>query len=1018
MSCTLRPVHRPDPQRTYPHGPSSCAALLICCFTAAAQTLPQPPGNESALTAIDSSISRPATAGRVVRVFTFDEAATNPFPVPDHWTRAQSDPGATPPRERPGFPNWNQADLDYSISAHPDDPAGGAVRLRASGGSTCLRLDPGVLPIFPGADYAILAKVRTQGLTHARATLIARFLDKSGAPLAAGEWRSALVNTNGAWQDISVELLSESPDAAYIQIDLDVLQPQQFTTSELGKHQVWPEDIHGLAWFDDVSVTQLPRVQISLQSPVNIVFQPDRPRIDLTVRDLTGEALQASAHVLDTKGQEVAAFERRLSGGGAHAAWDPDLPQPGWYRVTLDVLNDRGLVGSTHLDLLWLPAAATHAPASAPGPAPAGDAAAPNADAMDADRLRFGLVAQDLPAGLLSFLPELAHTAGAGAVTLPIWSADLTESDAPGAFKMLAPTIDALLGSWLDVTLCLAPAPAELARKLRLDASDPLALLGHDEVYASPDLLPFLDKHGQRVRRWQVGPIGGDAAFWSAARVGDNLGARLDAADARFSKLVPGPIMTVPWRADRALPRKLGSAAGARRAVAALLPAALPPESLPLLADTWKSSATGAGRPELTLVFELLPLDQFGAQAGVADLVKRTLAFWEAFPRGPAAGGVSDVRAALLDPWSSFGDRRPTVYPRPELGVWRTLGEHLCGRRVVGRLQTIPGTTVYILGAAPDAPSSRGGCLVAWRDFADPGDAVLRAALGPGPVTAFDPFDNPTVYPLAASSAAGASGPASPVHAVPLTETPIFIENIDVGLVRFLSAVHLDPAFLPATNTDHELHVVIDNPWPGPMEGRFIVSEPGGGGAAAPPTSPADSAPGASSFSGRDRSWHISPRSAAFSIPAGQTARLPLAISFSPVEETGAKELIFEFDVAGGGTGGGSYQRVRVPARLDIGLESLKMDLTIRPTPTPDGPDLFVSAEVVNTGASTVSLNFVAFAPGLPRAKASVAALEPGGAITRFFSFAGGAKLKGQRITVSVYDPEHKARLNKSVLIE
>ncbi len=52
---------------------------------------------------------RPASAGRIVRAFDFEEQDFNPLPVPLGWYRGQEDPDI--PRLRPGFPLWKHAIL-------------------------------------------------------------------------------------------------------------------------------------------------------------------------------------------------------------------------------------------------------------------------------------------------------------------------------------------------------------------------------------------------------------------------------------------------------------------------------------------------------------------------------------------------------------------------------------------------------------------------------------------------------------------------------------------------------------------------------------------------------------------------------------------------------------------------------------------------------------------------------------------------------------------------------------------
>ncbi len=204
---------------------------------------------------------RPALAHRVAAQFDFEQRDANTLNLPINWIRAQHDPEV--PRFRPGFPIWNQAELDYTVAASGD----GSVVLPTNGGSTSLRLEPGVLPVFPGTDYLVSARVRTDGLVHARASIRARFLDASGEPIPGSETHAQPMISQGQWRDISVEIWGRFDNAAFLQIDLEVLQEKQTGLLPDGPFRVWREDRGARAWFDDVTVVLLPRVTLTTEAP-------------------------------------------------------------------------------------------------------------------------------------------------------------------------------------------------------------------------------------------------------------------------------------------------------------------------------------------------------------------------------------------------------------------------------------------------------------------------------------------------------------------------------------------------------------------------------------------------------------------------------------------------------------------------------------------------------------------------------------------------------------------------------
>src|SRR4051794_17307289 len=85
------------------------ASLPLLALSALAQPVIDVSPTTSTQPVGSDNVARPETAGRVVKVFDFEEAKTNPGDVPQYWFRAQD----SKPRPRPGFPAWNKADLSY-----------------------------------------------------------------------------------------------------------------------------------------------------------------------------------------------------------------------------------------------------------------------------------------------------------------------------------------------------------------------------------------------------------------------------------------------------------------------------------------------------------------------------------------------------------------------------------------------------------------------------------------------------------------------------------------------------------------------------------------------------------------------------------------------------------------------------------------------------------------------------------------------------------------------------------------
>lgn len=919
-------------------------------------------------------ITRPDLSGRVVHHFDFEEPLVGTIRIPEHWVRAQHD--AEVPRIRPGFPIWNAAELDGTVAYSGNV----SVRVPVDAGSASLRLEPGVLPVFAGADYVIGAKVRTMGTQGSRARLVARLLDSSGRPVSGSEHTSELIATGGRWTDVHVMVHADDQAAAFIQIDLELVQPREFQVARLGRHQIWTDDHGAAAWFDDVVVLQVPRVELTTSAPSNIFVASELPQVRLDVRDMTGEALTGILRVLDDRGREVVREERAIHAGRHQETWTPTLGSLGWYRAILEIHHDGGLVGSASTDFLWTldPSGVT---SGAPTGAPAGvGLGAGRLGGGSIERDRFGLIVDAFGADLMSALPELVRRIGVGEVTLPAWAPDTTSDTVADRAMALTDLIVGLSRDWVDATLAFSLVPDQVVDQTRLATGDAVLFLADpDDSTWRPFVMPMLDHLGPRVRRWQVGPPGDDTAFWSG-----DLDATISRLGEAISGLVTMPELAVTWRSDRSLAPLADVAAHSNTSVSLLIPAAMPPSEIDELAEGVRDEAPGAA---LSVVLETLSEGTFGPRAAVDDLVKRGVGCWCAFG--------DDVRSmAIENPWHVSAGRRPGVMPEAELGAWRNLVDRLAERRSIGRFPGIAGVHCEILDATDSAGAGRGAMLVAWREPGSGAEPILEAPLGEGPVRVIDVFGNETIVePVRRDGATG-------VHVIPIGDSPVFIEDVDVDLVGFVASFHVEPHLVPSTNEEHVVDIVLDNPWPMTISGSLYITEPGG----APPGGGAP-----------DRSWRISPRDVRFSIKPGERARLPVSIAFSPYEEAGPRELIAQAQVSADR----NLPLVRLAAPFEIGLDHLKLDATYRYADAGGHSSLVIEVVVTNTGDAPVLAELRAFPPDMARIKLPAMSVPPGRSIERRFVIAQDVEsLRGRTVSINLSEVDARGSLNQHLRIE
>ncbi|MEM7628980.1 MAG: hypothetical protein AAF356_06110 [Planctomycetota bacterium] len=953
---------------------------MSLCALAGLAVAQQQPGDQPAPSERRQEIRRPAATERVVRLFDFEEAGLTPVPVPEGWVRGQNDPITG--RVRPGFPVWNGAEL---IAGNGAARGRGAVRLPTQGGSASLLLKPGVIAVLPGADYAVAARVRTEGLEHAVAIVAARLLDEAAEPIEGATWFSEPIADMPDWHDVRVTVLTDAPGAAFLQVELLLLQPREAAallgTPRTGDDEltVWQQDVSGGVWFDDVAILQRPRLRISAESPTGVFLAPRRPAIDLVMRDLTGERLTVGVRLIDHEGNEIDRVEGPPQVGVARLRWVPRIDRLGWYRADAVVRAGDRIVARASLPIAHLPDL-PEAPGNVPAPL-----ARP-----EADRARLEVLLTEAPPEVLSQIADLLRVSGSGAVTLPLWDASPPPDHAARAME-LEPAIDELLDGWSTLTLAIPRVSTSAMMRAERDAT----ALARDPVRAERLTEPYLDRFGQRVQSWMLGLAGAD---------GESLipTPRVDASAARalLDELVPSPVLRVPESYQSVL-------LGHGHASVVAVPRAMGADELGQLARAW----AGAVEPDAATTFAL-SVPQRGLPAdGLIQLARQGVALWHDLSEIDTPGNWS---LGIIQPWSSQSGPRGGVRPAPALAAWRLLADRLVDRRGVGLDPITPGVRSMLFVPGPDARAGRDAMLVAWADGTGELPATIELPLGggSGAGSGGSPDDRGLRFtgvlgnPLEAELIEASEGRAA-VHRVRVGRSPVFIEGVDAELLQMLASIRLAPALVESRPGEHEHELVIKNPWSVPLRGRAFILEPGG----------------LSDINQqqvrRDRSWDITPRLAPFSAMPGETVRVPLSLAFASGEESGQRELVVDIDAQGGLIEG----LVRRSATFELGLPEATLDAAISlrafdERANADRPlDAVITAEVTNRSGVTLAADVVLISPGFPRQKATIPELAPGETVIRRFVIPVAQTDRGGNVRVSLTLIDDGARLTRTLEI-
>lgn len=772
------PPERPDNTGVIQRAPILLRAVLALTLGVAAMLPPSPAHGQTINARLaERGQLKPQGRERLIARFDFEEREKQNFEeLPLHWfpigrPRQGEDVGFArfklhqEAMKRPGFPIYGDVRFDDREKTSGKN----SFYLGLNGGSAGAFLEVGSVPVVPNSDYLITASVRTTVLEHARARLVAYFVDGKGQKIEGSEAASELTRTDNRWDTLSVSLRGDFGKAAWIGMEVQLLQPREQLTAPPSKHQVVYEDVEGGAWFDDIAIWQLPHVMVETQSRVNIIRTPERPKLTLQVRDLSGRQLDAMVTIFDEAMKPVVTTHQP-AGNGAPSLWKmvPELPGYGWYLVDLIVREpasaDATPVARAQTAFLWLDDESL---------------------LSVSDASRFAISAAEASDDELELLPTFFDRARVDSAIVSAWSRASTVYNLEDRQARIDRILQAMAMRGRDVSLSLSPVPDELARSLDIDPRSPLLLLTKPEAAWMPYLASTVLRHGQRVRYWQWGTTRDADLFYMP-----DLPAVAAAATQELQSLAPQPISVLPWQINQARRRDMPSDVN----YALDVPESVRPEQLGKYLEPWHESPA----PSLRLTLHSPRADRVPHPARIIDLTERMLYAWEA-----GATGMT-----LDRPWATLVDRDTAIVPDPLVGVFTTVAHRLEGRRVVGHLPLGEGVECFIL----NGPA--GGMLAAWNRAATDEDAVIDMYLGPSPAVT-DVWGNRAAVKLADGK-----------HKIVLGKTPVFIDGIDPFLALFRASFKIDKPFIESTQTTHDRGVTITNPWPRTITGSMLITQP------------------------------------------------------------------------------------------------------------------------------------------------------------------------------------------------
>ncbi len=718
--------------------------------------------------------AQPAQVTRVLHTIDFEERHLgNPEELPMHWSKIE---GA-------GFPHYVNAKLT-------DDRAHGgkySFRFDLNGGSLAYRYDAGQIKVQSGAHYRVETFVQTTPLMHARARLSAYFLDQDGRAIPASLRSTEPYVSEGdasAWKHLVVEMSADDPAADSLVIELALLQPAIFSKSMLGDRALFAQDIRGSAWFDDVSVSQFPKVRISAERPGNIFRRSEPVALNVSISDRFTDDLAAQLVVRDAGGKEIYQHTGALDvtaasqPAGNIGKAKPQITEghtrlliptltPGWYEATLTMTTRGQFLGQQKLSLIVLA----------------------DEGAMIRPDDRFGLIATDQPFEAWEQLPDIASLFAAGRLKLAIWSkaADAQQLDAAMFDRLLL----RLQEMHISPTACLIDLPPNLAGLTKTGAWPELLSIPPDSW--KPQLAYLIARHISHLERWQLGADASDAFVTNK-----DMRQVYASVYAEFAKLTQKPDLAMPWPAWFELDGQLPAT------VALSVPSSILPAQLPLYMQDMK----GHEGHNLSLSLQWLDRKQYGRDVQIRDLAQRVIY-------------ALSADAKRIDvPLPLDAERGPdgSVINQPNelFTVVRTLFTTLSGATFKGKVPIADGVEAFLFDRNGQ------GIIAMWDRGSSGSSKQLALHLGQKPLQV-DLWGNVTPL-LKPTDAAAKSGQVQ----LTVGPMPIFLVDIDGPLAQLRASVVLDRPLIESSFQPHARKIRFANSFKQPISGTLKLKGPSG----------------------------------------------------------------------------------------------------------------------------------------------------------------------------------------------
>jgi hypothetical protein len=711
--------------------------------------------------------------------------------MPDDWIR----------RRGPQFPRYVKIGIDCSVGSDGEQ----SLRIDANGGGAILYspVNAHQARIDALHTYRFRGKIRTQGLKQDAAVISVSLLNHRRQRVQRF-LTEMVTGTHDEWKSVELNAIVPNADVRFIVI---------------GCHLVPGEEpgIGGAVWFDDLTLTQSPRLEIASNFFSHFLSEDQPAQVTANVSGLDDghryalrfQFFDADDNLLDERNDPLT-----WSAGSDSPAPDPitwvlrNQPPPGFYRVSATLLRDETPIQYEESSLAVM-------------------------RLVDRSRLRgeFGWTFNARPQHIKpEALVNIAAQAGINWIKYPVWRS--VRSDDRQYTAELSEFFDRLDDHHIATVGVFSDPPDELRDKFARN------WLGVSEIFSTstslwgPSVEPVAARFSSTIRHWQLGDED-DSSFEGLS----DLSGTLTRVHQEINRIGLNAELGVPWRRDRpapnVAPRTLGFVSLR--------------ETEPLELDTLRAALKGAETSLHARWVVLQPSLLKGDRKERANqLVRQMIAAKMAGVDAVFVNRVIDGRNGLLHP-----DGSPTDLFLP----WRTTALSLQEAEYLGEITFPQGSRNAVFARDGEA------IIVIWSD--KPTDRPEEFYLGEN-VVEVDLWGR--TNPLSVSE-------ATKEQRIVVGTTPKILRGCSEPIARWRLATQFEVGKIRSEYGSHEDAVLGHNTFPLGISGRVQLETPtqdqgkkplfGGG----PLLHQADSG------------WQAEPREWSLTAGTGESFRLPVFLT-------------------------------------------------------------------------------------------------------------------------------------------